>query len=197
MSKTMLKLFFLLLVLVLPACATIPNGPGVFVVPAPGKPFELFRQEDAACRRWAEQQIGVATQDVIDNNTATGAVAGTALGAGLGALLGSASGHAGAGAIIGAAGGMLVGTAAGADSGRVYGRQTQRRYDIAYLQCMYAYDNHAPEQGRMIRRSYRTRASAPPPFSELPPAYGPIPPPPPGARPQTPPEMLDIPEASK
>ena len=74
----------------------------------------------------------------------SGAIAGTALGAGLGAVLGSVSGHAGGGAAVGAASGVLVGTAIGSDSGRAYGGEAQRRYDNAYVQCMYSYGNQAP-----------------------------------------------------
>ena len=77
------------------ACATIPSGPSVTVVPARGKPFELFQQEDALCRRWADQRIGISTQEVINKDTTTGAMVGTAVGAGFGALIGSASGQAG------------------------------------------------------------------------------------------------------
>jgi len=172
----------------------IPPGPSVMVAPAQGKPFELFKQEDASCRRWAEQQIGLSPQEVIDNNTAAGAVAGTAIGAGLGALLGSASGHAGAGALIGGVGGLLVGSASGADSGRGYGREAQRRYDHAYVQCMYANGNQILGSGRGVRRVYyRTRTPEPPPPPVLtqPPYDESIPPPPPGAKPQTPPELMD------
>ncbi|MDD5286907.1 MAG: glycine zipper family protein [Desulfuromonadaceae bacterium] len=162
MLRKTLKYFVPFSFLLLPACATLPIGPSVMVAPAVGKPFELFKQEDASCRRWAEQQMGLSPQDAIDKNSATGAITGTAIGAGLGALLGSASGHAGPGALVGAAGGMLMGAASGADSGRVYGRKSQRRYDIAYLQCMYSYDNRPPESSR-IRRSYRTHTTFPPP----------------------------------
>jgi hypothetical protein len=192
MLKNILKFGFPLYLIALSACATIPTGPSVMVAPAPGKPFELFKQEDASCRRWAEQQIGLTPQEAIDQNTATGAITGTAIGAGLGALMGSSSGHAGAGALIGAAGGMLVGAASGADSGRVYGREAQRRYDTAYMQCMYAHDNQILGNGRWVRQNNRSRALAPPPpMLTQPPSYESIPPPPPGARPQTPPEMMD------
>jgi len=156
-----------ILLLSLSACATLPTGPGVNVLPAQGKSFETFRAEDATCRNWAEQQIGAPVQQTYDNSTATGAVAGTAVGAGLGAALGSVSGHAGAGALIGAASGLLVGTAAGSDSGRVYGREAQRRYDNSYVQCMYSYGNQVPE--------YRTRVAVAPP----PPPSANVPPPPP------------------
>ncbi|MEI6206465.1 MAG: hypothetical protein WCP20_06765 [Desulfuromonadales bacterium] len=193
--KTALFIFSLIL-LALSACATIPAGPGIMVAPAPGKPFELFKQEDASCRRWAEQQIGFSPQEAISNDTAAGAIAGTALGAGLGALVGSASGHAGAGALIGGVGGMIVGAASGADSGRVYGREAQHRYDSAYMQCMYANGNQILGNGRGVRRGYRTRVLAPPPPMVIqPPLHEPIPPPPPppGASHQIPPDMLPPP----
>ena len=133
-----------LLLLGLSGCATVPTGPSVNVLPAQGKSFDTFRTEDATCRQWAEQQMGKSTQDTYDKNVAAGAVAGTAIGAGLGAALGSASGHAGAGAAIGAASGLLFGTAAGSNSGQAYAREAQRRYDNAYVQCMYSNGNQVP-----------------------------------------------------
>lgn len=176
-----------LLLLVLSGCATFPTGPSVNVLPAPVKPFETFQSEDATCRQWAEQRIGMSAQQGYEKNVATGAVAGTAIGAGLGAAVGSASGHAGAGALIGGASGLLVGTAAGSDSGRFYGREAQRRYDNAYVQCMYSYGNQVP--------GYRPSlvAAAPQPVVAAPP------PPPPAAivqaevPPLPPPEMLPEP----
>ena len=175
------------------ACATIPPGPSVTVVPARGKPFELFQQEDALCRRWAEQRIGISPQEAINKDTTTGAMVGTAVGAGFGALIGSASGQAGEGALIGSAAGMLVGAASGSDSGRMSGQEVQRRYDSAYIQCMYAKDNHILGDSRWSRRYYYRSNVVPPP----PPPVArsrtneSIPPPPPGARPQTPPELLE------
>lgn len=149
------KITSLLLLLVMSGCATLPTGPSVNVLPAPGKPFAAFRTEDATCRQWAEQQMGMSTQQAYNKNVATGAVAGTAIGAGLGAAVGSASGHAGAGAAIGAASGLLVGSVTGSNAGQVYGREAQRRYDNAYVECMYSYGNQVP--------GYRPRvASAPP-----------------------------------
>lgn len=148
-------------------CATLPTGPSVMVLPAQGKPFELFQSEDAACRRWAQQQIGMSAQDNYNQNAVSGAAVGTVVGAGIGALLGAASGNAGAGAAIGAGSGLLIGTATGADSGQVYGHEAQRRYDNSYLQCMYASGNQIP--GRTVTRSYR-QANVPAP-SSIPPDY--------------------------
>jgi hypothetical protein len=156
--------------LVAGGCATLPTGPSVNVLPAPGKPFETFRTEDATCRQWAEQHLGVSPQKTYESNVATGAVAGTAIGAGVGAAVGSASGHAGAGALIGGAYGLLVGSAVGSNSGQVYGREAQRRYDNAYVQCMYSYGNQVP--------GYRAYAAAAPPQPQ---PVAPPPPPPPSS----------------
>jgi len=158
--------FLLLLVLlVLAGCATVPTGPSVLVLPTPGKPFDVFQGEDLSCRRWAEQQIGLTPQQTINQNTAVGAAAGTLLGAGLGAAIGAASGNPGMGAAIGAGSGLLGGTLAGASAGQAYGWEAQRRYDIAYQQCMYARGNQVQGAVQNIHRAY------------------PIPPPPPPAMP--------------
>ncbi|MDR3430811.1 MAG: glycine zipper family protein, partial [Rouxiella aceris] len=68
------------------------------MLPAQGKPFTQFQAEDANCRKWAEQSIGISPQEAQNQSTVSGAAIGTLGGAGVGALLGSASGHAGAGA---------------------------------------------------------------------------------------------------
>src|SRR5512139_1950468 len=125
-------------------CATMPTGPSVMVLPPQGKPFEVFQAEDAVCRQWAAQQIGMSPQETANQNTAAGAVVGTAVGAGLGAAIGAASGNAGTGAAIGAGSGLLMGTASGASAGQYYGYEAQHRYDIAYQQCMYAKGNIIP-----------------------------------------------------
>ena len=167
------KLISIMALLAISGCATLPTGPSVKVLPAPGKTFEQFQTEDMICRQWAGQQLGTSPQEVANQNTATGAVVGTAIGAGLGAAIGAASGHAGTGAAIGAGSGLLIGSSAGSDSGRYYGYEAQRRYDIAYMQCMYAKGNQVP--GVVIRR---TRGIAPPPPPRLmypvPPDYVPL-----------------------
>jgi hypothetical protein len=157
--------------LLISGCVTMPTGPTVMVLPAPGKQFEQFQVEDMTCRHWAEQQIGMAPQDVANQNTATGAVVGTAIGAGAGALLGAASGHAGAGAAIGAGTGLLFGTAAGANAGQLSGYEAQRRYDHAYVQCMYSKGNQVP--GQVQQRRYRRVTPPPPGYNTVPPDYQP------------------------
>ncbi len=165
MRNRMQRIPAALMLLALAGCATLPAGPSVMVLPAPGKPFEVFQAEDAACRRWAQQQIGMSAQDNYNQNAVSGAAVGTVVGAGIGALLGAAAGNAGAGAAIGAGSGLLVGTASGSDAGQVYGREAQRRYDNSYVQCMYASGNQVPGT---VRRSYRQRRVAAPP---VPPDY--------------------------
>ncbi len=152
----------LLLVLAMSGCAVLPRGPSVMVLPEPGKPFELFQTEDMTCRQWAARQIGMTPQEISDSNMISGAAVGTLLGAGVGAVLGAASGHAGAGAAIGAGSGLLLGTASGAEGSRVYGYEAQRRYDIAYMQCMYSYGNQIP--GSSGSRRYQSAPPPPPPM---------------------------------
>jgi hypothetical protein len=160
-----------MLVLIIGGCATIPTGPSVMVMPPPGKSFEQFQSDDAVCRQWAAQQIGLSPQEVANQNTASGAVVGTAVGAGLGAAIGSASGHMGTGAAIGAASGLLVGASSGANAGQAYGWRAQRRYDIAYQQCMYSKGNVIP--GMRTAPARRSAPMTPPDLSREPSSWGP------------------------
>jgi hypothetical protein len=170
-----------LLVGALSACATVPMGPSVMVWPGPGKPFEVFQSDDSACRQWANQQTGLPPGDAVSQNLAGGAAIGTLVGAGLGAAIGAAYGNAGAGAAIGAASGLLGGTAMATGPAYAAGYEVQRRYDNAYLQCMYAKGNQIPGLARPSRQ-----AGPPPP---PPPGFTPgsPAPPPPGTYPPAPP----------
>jgi hypothetical protein len=127
-------------VLALSACAVAPpQGPSVMALPAQGKSFEAFQQDDSVCRGWASQQTGGASAAQAANNSAVGsAVLGTAIGAGLGAALGSVGGAVGAGAAIGGATGLIAGSAIGAGNAQASGGNVQARYDTAYTQCMYS-----------------------------------------------------------
>ncbi|MCX5736340.1 MAG: glycine zipper family protein [candidate division NC10 bacterium] len=171
----------------LSGCAAWPTGPSVMVLPTAGKPFEQFQAEDALCRQWAAQQIGGVSGAPATQQTAVGAAVGTVVGAGLGAAIGSASGNAGAGAAIGAGTGLLMGTAAGANADQLTGGEAQRRYDMAYQQCMYAKGNQVPA---VVRTSPRRAIALPPP---PPPGYSWAPQPPPistGFPPPVPPDYV-------
>jgi len=166
------------------ACATVPTGPSVMVLPGNGKSFEQFLTDDAVCRQWAMQQTGTTTERVSSESTISGAVIGTALGAAAGAAIGAAAGSPGTGAAVGAGAGLLGGTAIGAGNAQMAGTSVQGRYDVAYMQCMYAKGNQIP----VARGSQPAYTSPPPP--PPPPPGSPrreIPPPPAGTPPPPPP----------
>jgi uncharacterized protein YcfJ len=165
------KSFCLLLIFaVMSGCATMPAGPTVSVMPAQGKPFDVFMSDDQVCREWASRQIGgTSPSQNANENVASGAVLGTVIGAGLGALIGSTTGNAGAGAAIGAGAGLLGGTSIGANAGAASGYDLQRRYDIAYQQCMYSRGNQIPG---VASRSYTPPPPPPPSKSQT--SVGPV-----------------------
>lgn len=163
--KLLHHFLYVAMTVVVSGCATMPTGPSVKVMPAPGKPFSQFQEEDTNCRKWAEQSVGIAPKDVQNQNTASGAAIGTVGGAGVGALFGAASGHAGAGAAIGAGTGLLLGSIIGSEKGRVTAQEAQRRYDIAYEQCMTSSDNQVGYRAP-VRRQRVIMAPPPPPPPE-------------------------------
>jgi uncharacterized protein YcfJ len=127
--------------LLLAACAETPIGPTVMVMPAPGKPLDVFAADQAGCRQFAEQSVAGQAQNA--NNRAVGAAAlTTVLGAGLGAAIGG-----GRGAAIGAGSGALGGTAIGASSSSNQQFSIQQQYNMAYAQCMYTRGNMVPGMG--------------------------------------------------
>lgn len=148
--------------LLLGACVTVPTGPSVVALPGNNKTFDQFQADTFACQQFAQQSVG-GTAEQANNYAASNAIAGTAIGAAAGAIIGSASGNAGPGAAIGAGTGLLFGSAAGSNAyyGGYY--QVQRRYDGAYMQCMYAKGNQVP-----VRAPARYRV--PPPVYYGPPA---------------------------
>ena len=163
--KTLLAL---LPVLLLAACASpMPPGPHVTVMPAPGKPFEQFRMEDQECRNYAQSAIGTDPGKASNETMVQSAVVGGLIGA----VVGSALGGRHDGTAMGAGMGVLAGTSAGASQGSRTANDLQRRYDVAYSQCMYAKGNQLPQA------NYKpaTRQKAPPPLP--PPRFYPPPPP--------------------
>ncbi|MEO2217267.1 glycine zipper family protein [Chromobacterium vaccinii] len=140
----------------LAACATLPTGPTVAVMPAPGKPFDVFAQEEQQCRAYAAGNSGAAAADASNATLAGNMALGTMVGAAAGALIGG--NHQGAG--VGAGMGLLAGTAVGGSNGAYAGYDAQARYNIAYQQCMYAKGNQLPGQ-YPARRAY---LPPPPPY---------------------------------
>ena len=158
--------------LLLTGCATIPGGPSVMVLPGSGKSFEQFQTDDFVCRQWAGQEIGITPGQASAGGTAAGAA------------IGAAAGSPAAGAAVGAGAGLLGGTAAGASRGEGSSEAVQYRYDMTYMQCMYAKGHQIPV-ARGSQPAYTPPPPPPPPpAAPLPPG---IPPPPAGAPPPPPP----------
>ncbi len=136
----------------LSGCTTMPQGPSVAVMPAQGKPFDLFQQEDAQCRAWARQSLGPDAAQAGAQSMLGSAVVGTAVGAAIGGIAGG-SRAAGSGAAVG----LGLGSVAGAGRAQDTQRHLQRRYDIAYEQCMSAKGNIIPPQQTMTAPVYLVR----------------------------------------
>ena len=146
------------------ACATLPTGPAVMVLPGTGKSFDQFRFDDGACRQYAYDQVaGVTPSRAADDSGVRSAAVGTLLGAAAGAAIDGSSG-----AAAGAGIGLLFGGLAGAGAAEQSAYGAQQRYDIAYKQCMYAKGHRIPVSAR---------------FTQAPPAAGYTPPPPPPNQP--------------
>lgn len=155
--------------LALAGCVTVPNGPSVMSLPGSGKSFDQFRYDDGDCRQYASIQAGGAApnQAAADSGVKSAAV-GTAVGAAAGAAIGG-SGNA---AAAGAGAGLLMGALAGSGAANASSYSLQQRYDIGYVQCMYAKGHKVPVSGNFAsaneRRAPRHYTPPPPP---LPPAY--------------------------
>jgi hypothetical protein len=165
---------------ILSACAVVPpSGPNVLVLPAPGKPFEVFQGDEAVCQQYARYQLGMEPAEAASQSAITSGVIGTVVGAAAGALIGAGVGNPGAGAAIGGGSGLVLGGVSGASAGGASAATLQARYDMAYVQCMYAKGNQVPG------------APAPAAQSTPPPApSGTPPPPPPGTPPPPPPGVV-------
>jgi len=145
--------------LLLGACASVPNGPSVMALAGTGKSSDQFRDDDWYCRNFADSHVGgVEPAEVSRSSTVKGAAAGTAIGAGIGAAFSG-----GGGAAIGAGVGLLLGVAVGAGSGESSAYAVQRRYDQAYVQCMYAKGHKVPVSGRLTPTSPNYIPPPPPP----------------------------------
>ncbi len=122
------------------ACAAVPPGPEVEVMPSPDKSFEQFANDDLVCRDFAADRSG-AVKAAAGQETAKGAVAGAAAGAVAGAMIG----HGDSEAIgTGAGAGLILGGAHGMEQEHEARDTVQYRYDTAYMQCMYAKGHQVP-----------------------------------------------------
>jgi hypothetical protein len=170
MDRRLTRCAALALIPLLAACVSMPSGPSQMALPGTGKSFDQFRADDYECQQFASNRVGGKTPNeaAADSGVAS-AVIGAAVGAAAGAAINGGQGAA-VGAGVGGATGALVGT--GTASASSY--ELQRRYDAAYLQCMYAKGNKVPVYGAFVHQNEAPAAQ---------PRYYP-PPPPPGWRSQ-------------
>jgi hypothetical protein len=167
-------------------CTTMPSGPNVMALPGNGKTFDQFRNDDFQCRQYAQSQLGgVSPTTAMEDSGVRSAALGTVLGAVAGAAM-----NGGRGAAVGAGTGLAFGGLAGTGTGQASGYGVQRRYDHAYLQCMYAQGNRVPSaggyaSGNRVSPAYSAPAYTSPSYAS--PSYPSPPPPPPGPAPAPPP----------
>lgn len=177
------KILLLTSPIILVACVNLPTGPSVMVLPGSSKSFEQFRYDDYQCRHYAYEQVGgVTTKEASTTSGAESAAVGTGIGAAAGAALGG-----GEGAAIGAGTGLLAGGLAGASASRSSAYASQYRYDIGYIQCMYAKGHRVPVSGKFTTDSSTPTNTRSKPAKVLSPPPGFTPPPPPPGNPPPPP----------
>jgi len=170
-----LKMAVFVLPVLAAACTAMPTGPGVMVLPSSSKSFAQFRADDMACRSYALESVGGVSPSQAATDSGVGsAVVGTVVGAAAGAAIGGQEG-----AAVGAGTGLLVGGLAGTQTAYVSGYTLQRRYDVGYIQCMYAKGHQVPVYGRVYRESRSEREVPPSPLTGIPPPPAGMPPPPP------------------
>jgi hypothetical protein len=121
-------------IMLLTGCATQPLEPTVAVAPPPKKLPEAFQVDQAVCKQYADQQVA----DYQENpSVALGVMM-------VGLILIPGLGWAWAGergVIVGGALGLGGGAALGVSEEERTRSDAQRRYDLAYQQCMYVEGN--------------------------------------------------------
>jgi hypothetical protein len=162
------------------ACTTLPTGPRVMALPGTGKSLEQFRADDFECRQFAMAQLGGVTSSQAATESG---LKSAAVGAAVGALAGAAiGGHQSAG--VGAGTGLLVGSLAGLGAADASAYGSQRQFDHAYIQCMYAKGERVPVSGSFTAMPTQAAPLQPPPPGYPPPGYPPPGYPPPPAAPR-------------
>ena len=157
----------------LSACAVTPSAPTVMVLPGAEKTPPQFQADILSCQQQAQAYVAPQT-DAANNQAAAAAVVGTAIGAAVGAMSGSGYYYYPRNAAVWGAGtGLLFGSTMAAGQSQASSYSLQRRYDIAYMQCMYQLGNVVPGQSAAQRPA---RAMRPVPgVPAVPPANTPAP----------------------
>lgn len=167
----MKRLAFGLGAFLLSSCAaTMPAGPGVLALPGTGKSFDQFRADEQECRGHAYAQIGgQGAEQAARDAAGRSALIGTAIGAAAGGLLGG-----GEGAAVGAVFGLATGAAIGSEASYAAAGSRQRRYDHAFIQCMYQKGHKVPvPAGARYPNAGQSQPTVPPPPPGQPPPEAP------------------------
>jgi len=151
---------FSTVVLALTACANMPTGPAVMVLPGTGMSLDRFSNDNMVCQQFALAQVGgLSPNQAAINNGVASAALGTAIGAASGEAVGG-----GKAAAIGAGSGLLAGSLVGAGAASRSMEVNQQRYDVAYIQCMFAKGHQVPVSGQFTpSQSQISPAAAMPP----------------------------------
>ena len=153
--------------LTLTACATMPTGPSVMVLPGAGLSFDRFSNDNAVCQQFALAQVGGASANQAAMNSG---VASAALGTAIGAAYGAAV-DGGKGAAYGAGAGLLAGGLVGTGTASSSMAINQQRYDAAFIQCMYAKGHQVPVSAQLApSHQLAPTATMPPPPDAIYPA---------------------------
>lgn len=164
--RRVVKLSALLSLLLVSACVTVPTGPSAMALPGSGMSWDRFRVDDGECQQFAlAQSGGVTAQQAGANSGAATAAVGTLIGAAAGAAI-----NGGQGAAIGAGAGLATGALVGTSTASASSYEMQRRYDNAYMQCMYAKGHKVPVYGSFASQQPSRSSGG---------SYSPPPPPPP------------------
>ena len=137
----------------LSACAQMPMGSTVQVMPGLNTSLSGFQNDQATCRQFDQQAVADQAQRANLRGLGTAALT-TALGAGLGGAIGG-----GRGAGIGAASGALGGTALAASQSSNAQGSIQAQFDNAFAACMFSLGNTGAWYGPPMTE---TQASARP-----------------------------------
>jgi hypothetical protein len=160
------------LILALTGCTTIPDGPSVMVLPGSGVSFEIFQADDRECQQFALERIGQSPNQMALEAGARSAALGAVLGTVAGATI-----DGGRGAAVGAGTGLAIGGMTGAGSSPATGYAAQKRFDNAYIQCMFAKGHRVPISGNFSETRPVTRGGLTSPQQSFPPPNTRTPPP--------------------
>ena len=153
----------------LPRACERNDGTSVMVLPGGGRSFDDFRADEASCRATHSNRPEAPRHSSAARPLPPGrpsAPRSVPLPAAIGGQQGAA---------VGAGSGLIVGSAVGIDNAQQAGYGTQRQYDNAYVQCMYAKGHRVPVPAGMASAYV---ANSPASGTPHPPSGNPPPPPP-------------------